>query len=404
MGSPNRCTSGPEGTPCGRYRPGMPYSSDQCLRCWQSGPHTPPADRSDRWLATQPRRPVHLPCVHLGGETGELRECWSCRGRVALRLRSCGIHGVCTPEKPVEGVCCCRTCPDCKPDTYTLVAPRGTRGCPSPYRGRLAPRPWDYTVSACIPHCDTPEPLRAAIATLRWQSVAPYILVIDTGSPPYVRDELEAMRAADVEIHYIAAHGYVHSSEPVAVALDLAATLCRTEYLYHTHADAFAMRRDWIAWLLDRCDSNTPVIGYQMSERVGTDMWRGTPSHTATMLHMPTMRRIGASYSLQSWYDAHGEPTVRTTGWPDTESRLRDCLDAAGIKPRLIDLEGIEGVSEERNYCRTTDINIDHVRSYPSRSIYSMRGPGVSESDMADAIASAYRRAAEWRRITLGGG
>lgn len=397
------CSRGPDGGPCRCYHPGTPYTPDQCLRCWQHGPHPIAAAHPDRAAALQPRRRVSLPCVHLGGEAGETREVATAGGRATLRVRSCGLHGLCLPERRAEGVRCCADCPDCERDTYTLVAPRGTRGIPGAYRGRIVPRPWDYSVSACIPHCDTIEPLRAAIATLRWQTVPPYIMVVDTGSPPSVRDELEQLRDADVEIHYVAGHGWVHSSEPVAVALDVAAACCRTEYLYHTHSDVFAMRPDWIAWLLDQCDEDTPVVGYQMSPREGTDMWIGTASHTATMLHMPTMRRIGASYSLQAWYDDRGLPTVRTSGWPDTESRLRDCLDAAGIFPRLIDQDGTPGATPERNYCRTTDSNVDHVRSYPSRSIYRMRGPGVTDADMADAIHQAYRRAAQWRAEILGG-
>lgn len=398
------CTGGFGGMPCGRYRRGSAYSADQCLRCWQAGPHDLPAVTAVQHEADQPRRRVGLPCVHLGGETGEEILCPTCAGHVRVKTRRCSVHGSCVPARPVEGVPCCLTCPSYSPHTYTLVAPLGTRGAPACFRGRVKPYPWDYRVSVCIPHLDTISALRACIATLRWQTVHPYILVIDTGSPPAVCEELERMRYADVEIHYLRGHGYVHSSEPVAVALDVAAALCRTTFLYHTHSDVFAMRMDWIEWLLSVCSAERPVVGYQMSDRVGTNMWIGTASHTATMLHMPTIRAVGASYSLQAWYDTHGYPEVRTTGWPDTEAQMRDCLDRAGIRPYLLDREGVPGAVAERNFCRTTDANVDHVRSYPSRRAYQFRGEGVTEDEMADAIASAYERAARWRQAILGGG
>src|SRR6185437_552461 len=129
---------------------------------------------------------------------------------------------------------------------------------------------------ACVPHLDTLEPLQVVIETLRAQTERPYIMVIDTGSPPDVCAQLERLRSDDLEIHYLRGHGYIHSSCPVSVAMDLSFALCRSEYLYATHSDVFLKRPDYIAWLLAQCGPDLPVIGYEMSDRSwATDQWRG---------------------------------------------------------------------------------------------------------------------------------
>jgi SAM-dependent methyltransferase len=63
----------------------------------------------------RPERPAtptkkNLPCANLGGPTGELVECKTCKGTVRLKVLECSARGKCTIEKPVDGVACCRTC------------------------------------------------------------------------------------------------------------------------------------------------------------------------------------------------------------------------------------------------------------------------------------------------------
>jgi len=59
-----------------------------------------------------------MPCVHLGGPTGESRPCQGCGGRVVqVPLRACAVYGVCSESRVVkleggEPVKCCRAmCP-----------------------------------------------------------------------------------------------------------------------------------------------------------------------------------------------------------------------------------------------------------------------------------------------------
>jgi hypothetical protein len=57
-------------------------------------------------------RVAALFCVHLGGETGERRQCPTCAGHVEIKLRACAEHGSCTLYKLLDDVVCCQGCPD----------------------------------------------------------------------------------------------------------------------------------------------------------------------------------------------------------------------------------------------------------------------------------------------------
>lgn len=277
------------------------------------------------------------------------------------------------------------------PPSSSWIAPLGTRDRPRPWEGRPARKPWAYRITAAIPHLNTPESLRLVIALLRLQTERPYLLVIDTGSPPEVQAELEQLRAEDLEIHYIAGHAYTNSSEPVAAAQDLAFALCRTTHLFCTHADVFLRRRDFLAWELSLCTEHSPVVGYEMSPRDNvTAEWRGIPSHTATLFYMPVMHRLGVTWSLQRYYASNGQPPQPTSGWPDTESTMGLCLRQAGIRPLLI--------GPESNYRRHVDKNLDHVRSYPGSKIYDAAYHQRAQQWMREAMAEARERLAAWQR------
>lgn len=281
--------------------------------------------------------------------------------------------------------------------SYRRVAPVGTADTQPRWEGRI--KPWrGYQVTAVIAHLDTLEALEMAVLTLRAQSVRPYVVIVDTGSPPNVCDQLERLRAQDLEVHFVRAHSYANSSEPVAVALDVGHALCRTEHIFHTHSDVFLRRRDFLAWLLERCNATCPVVGYEMSPRAGTDEWRGTPSHTATMLHAPTMDRIGASWSMRRWKHVTNAPAGPTHGWPDTESMMGLSLKKAGIQPFFITPETCPGARLETNYERHVDVNLDHVRSFPGSKIYGMDYHRAAAKEMIDAIRQARQRVARWQR------
>jgi hypothetical protein len=270
-----------------------------------------------------------------------------------------------------------------------LVAPGFTADLPQRWSGRLAKKPWDYLVTALIPHIGRTGPLPEVIELLRLQTERPYLMVVDTGSPRDCHDELETLRTADVEIHYIRGHGYQHPSAPVCAALDLGFALCRTPFLFLTHNDVFPRRRDLLERFIEQCGPACPVVGYEMSPREGTG-WRGVVSHTATMVHMPTMRKLGPTWSLESYWDNLGYRPRQKNGWPDTEQPFDLCLKRAGIRPKLI--------GAEKNYLRHLDHNIDHARSHTGLRMYPVAGlREKSERVMARALAEARERIREWR-------
>jgi len=268
-----------------------------------------------------------------------------------------------------------------------LVAPSDIPG--KRWEGVIAKKPWEYQVTATMAHLNTPETVPTVIELLRLQTVRPYILVVDTGSSEEHLARLMDCEAEDVEIHCLRAHAYRHSSEPVGVAQDLAYALVQTEYMFNTHTDCFLRRRDYLKYLLTMCSAQCPAVGYEMSPRDWlTDLWEGMVSHTATMVHVPTVHRIGASWNFNRAHTQFGVPRS-TQGWPDTETCFNLCLRAAGIAPRLI--------GHETNYERHCDDWVDHPRSYAGSKEYAPEYHEKAKGWVEDALREARERIAEWK-------
>lgn len=261
------------------------------------------------------------------------------------------------------------------------------------WQGALNKKPWEYQATAVIPHLNTPELLAVNIALLRAQTIKPYILIIDTGSCASqftTAGMLEPFRASDVEIHYLGLHGFRNSSEAVTMAMDAAMALCQTDYLYCTHADALLMRPDYIADLKSLIRPLVPAVGYEMSERSWlTDDWRGMVSHTATLLHVPTLRAHGVSWNMRRAYDEFGCPQSAISAWPDTETAFNHSLRKAGLSAHLI--------GNEANYKRQTDANIDHIRSYPSLKRCNADMHEQQKAICREAIEQGWQRVMAWK-------
>lgn len=251
-------------------------------------------------------------------------------------------------------------------------------------------KPWDYRVCVCLPHWNTPEALPVVLELLRGQSVPPYILLIDNGSSKENRDRVEQFRREDTEVHLLQGHAFRHSSAPVTTALDVSFALCRSEYLFLTHTDVFPMRRNLLEWLLSLCNNDNPVVGYEQSPREGTNDWRNVVSHTCTMLHMPTMRRHGISWSFERYWES-GEAPVQRHGYPDTEQPFDRCLRRVGIYPYIIG-------HEPNDYYR--DENIEHVRSYTGlkHCIPGDERIGKRYSQLFWAMQRGRERIEQWRQ------
>jgi hypothetical protein len=271
------------------------------------------------------------------------------------------------------------------------VAPLACLGRQRPWEGAAARKPWEHQVTVAIPHLETPETLPVLLELLALQTVRPYVLLIDTGSSPAVVRTLESLRRPDVEIHYVRAHAYAHSSAPVTTAMDLAFALCRTPYLFCTHSDVFPRRRDLVEWLLGLCDAGQPVVGYEMSPRPDTNAWRNVVSHTCTMLHMPTMRRIGATWSFERYWESK-DAAPQGHGFPDTEQPFDRCIRRAGIFPYLI--------GHDANHMRYVDDHIDHVRSLSGLNLYNAGGEmhRDCQNNLVRAVREAKARIMAWRK------
>jgi hypothetical protein len=277
----------------------------------------------------------------------------------------------------------------------TLTAPtRG--GTPQPWRGTVKQKPHEYAVQVVIPHIDTPEPVELAVELWREQTLRPYITIIDTGSREVHRERLAALQAPDVEIHYMRCHGYQHASQPVSIAQDVALAVCQQPLQFNTHSDVFPRRRDLLEWFADQCSASSPAVGYEISSRDHVAdgwlrrNWRGLLGHTATMLHVETIKAAGISWDYQR---AMNRPELDATnaGDFDTEVGFGILLREAGIEPSI--------VGNDINRKRQVDELIDHVRSHASSKLLDQRyHSGNCSRWMGLAMTEASDRLDEWRR------
>lgn len=264
------------------------------------------------------------------------------------------------------------------------------------WEGRGEVKPWQRRVTATFAHLETPELVPTVIELLRNQSCRPHIVIVDTGSSQQTMDELEDMRAPDVEIHYIRSHAYRHSSSPVSAACDLAMTLCTTDLMFFTHVDVFLRSRTLVERMANTTTATRPLVGYRMSDRTahGTQDWQWMVGHTATMIHMPTAYQIGATWSVERAHSEFNIPRNPIGGqWPDTETNINLVFRKAGFTAAFIGLD--------TNYERFTDDNIDHCRSFPGSKLYDNDTPGSYHEGAAkwikEALTEADARIAQWR-------
>lgn len=260
-----------------------------------------------------------------------------------------------------------------------------------PWEGSIERKPWDYSCEAVIPVLDTPDTLAIVIELLRLQTARPYIIIIDTGSSPESFEAISAMRAADVEVHSLRFNGVRHPSDFPAIAMDLAMSMCRTEFMFCTHADVFLRRRDVVEEMLALCSKKEPVVGYQITPRAHKD-WEEMVSHTCTMLHMPTMDAIGAGWSLRrlcNKREVEHIPNILGNNWPDTEILLNYILWENNLKAKLI--------GSEANHARTLDDRIDHCRTLTAGRLYSPQYAAECQLWVDAAVTEASDRINQWR-------
>jgi len=249
-------------------------------------------------------------------------------------------------------------------------------------------RPWDYQVCAAIPVFGSPEAVKVCIDTLRCQTERPCIVLVDTGSNSDDFAEIEAMRADDCEVHAIRTRATIHPHDNVASAMDLAFSLCRSPFLFATHADCFLKRRELLAEMVELCKSKSPIVGYGMSPR-NFPAHRWMVSHVCTMFDMKVMDRINAGWCQRRLVVQEGDGKTRVHepirgGWPDTDLFWNYQAKAAGITPYRIGREPRADTSFE-------DHNIEH-----SRGGGNVQGNGELITRLGAAVERARERLREW--------
>jgi len=263
-----------------------------------------------------------------------------------------------------------------------------------PWEGSCDKKPWDYKISAAIPCVDSSETIEICIELLRLQTEKPYILLIDTGSMGEQFERMQKFQADDCEVHFLRLNGVLHPSDFPAMAMDAAFAICRTEYIFATHADCFLRKRDFLENLVNLSkEKDSPVVGYEMSPRAHND-WKGMVSHTATLYHMPTMDKIGFGWSLRRLCNMYNikdyKPSPLKPNWPDTEILGNYILRYHKIKPYLI--------GSEQNFARQVDENIDHIRSYTSGKLYSPHYFEQAKVWFREARKEALERIMAWKK------
>lgn len=270
------------------------------------------------------------------------------------------------------------------------IAPlRNKKPSSSPWEGDCPVKPWDYQVTACIPVLDTPEELELVISLLRLQSVKPFIIVVDTGSTPENLAKIQRLASVDLEVHSLRLLGVLHPSDFVSFAMDLCHAICRSPYMFCTHADCFLMNQFVISELLGYMESYK-VAGYEMSPRPHKD-WVGMVGHTCTMYEIACIDYHGISWSQRRLCAYHGissKPDASRPNYPDTEVGFNVLLRNHSIEAFII--------GKEENYERTLDHRIDHCRTLTSGKLYSPEYYAKAIKWVGDAMLKGWDRVKEW--------
>lgn len=259
-----------------------------------------------------------------------------------------------------------------------LVAP--ARGMAQAYEGH---RPWlRHGCEIWIPVIDPMESLPLVLDLLRAQTVRPYIVLVDTGSRPDQWEQVQALRAPDLEVHAIWTGGLRHSSAVVASALDLAMSVAgsRTEKLLFTHSDCFPARRDAVEILCSWLSPDCPAVGYGITPRENAADWERFLGHVWAGLYLPKIRETRARWGHT--------PEQSQAAW-DTEYSFNRLLAADGIRPVLL--------GWEENWQVNTTADYTHVRSFPLSGLYVPTHRAMAEDWMTTAKAEAWERLESWK-------
>jgi hypothetical protein len=225
------------------------------------------------------------------------------------------------------------------------------------------------TTTIIIPTAANSPTLRSVIDTHKRQTEPTETILIDTSDTTNSHPEwLNTFKHADRPRHMtIKPKLGSHPCRIITEAIDAAIAIANTEWLFLTHDDVWLERRCLIEHMIALAEQfTTPIVGYEMSPRSHiTEEWRGMVSHTATLLHAPTIQGLGLRWSLAA---AHEETqwSKEAPGWPDTETNFGRSIKRLGIVPHFIGRE-----TNDRHF---SDENITHRRSLTSHRLHPKLG------------------------------
>lgn len=277
------------------------------------------------------------------------------------------------------------------PVTTGWIPDRLAREPDARYRGSRARKPEDFDCEVSMPHIDSLDTLPTVLALLRAQSVRPFIQIIDTGSTPENAAKLEALRADDLEIHFLRFNSSRHISDLPAIACDLAFSSSRHEKTILMHTDVFLRTQDGLESLLARCDAMSPAVGFQMTPREQPG-WEKVVTHSLACFHMPTMDRIGAAWNLRrACRTMHCEHSMRSSigNLLDTELGLSLILEENGISPTFI--------GTEQNWEMTVHPLMRHCRTLSGSRIYDPYHAMKAQQWLAEALSEAQNNLRAWK-------
>jgi hypothetical protein len=259
------------------------------------------------------------------------------------------------------------------------------------WEGTLARKPWHYQVTAVIPCFEHVQETTLCVELLRLQTIHPYILLIDTGSRNESLEALNALRAADLEVHAIRCNSIPHPCVGITAALDLGFSLAATPFAFTTHQDCFLRDRHFLDYLVQLMPTYA-VAGYQISPRRFPE-WPKWFGHTAALWSIAELDRIGATWSLRRAASmlAFGTlPAITDTeSHIDTESAINTAILRAGLRTLQI--------GTEQNFERTLDQWIDHPRSLICTSLYYPPHHAKARTWCDQAMTEARDRIERWK-------
>ena len=268
-----------------------------------------------------------------------------------------------------------------------MIAPRRDQ-TPKAWEGVCETKPWDYAVQLVIPHLDAIDSLLAALQLWNLQTVTPFITIVDTGSQDDALEVLNEIECENIEVVMIRSRGFRHKAQVVAMAQDVALSVCQSDRQLCTHSDVFPLCDDIIERMIDDCDYMEPVVGYEISPRdhlpALKDLWPGMVGHTLTMLHVPTIREYGIMWDITACWDQYGLPADQV----DTEIAFNLRLREQGIQPLIL--------GADSNEPRYSTADYDHCRSHVSKALYSPDKFAEASALIGVAILEAHQRAAAW--------